>query len=143
MTLHTIKDKIIYGAECRIPTACRFQPMPNADGIGQPALDGIENVNFWGFWAQNHQKLSKKYILLYMQLHFWLLLYPQNINQKVEPMDNFSKQFLLIISGCYPKKLLFYGKFQCRRNAEFRRHWGAECRMPTALEIPGISPSIV
>ena len=34
-------------------------------------------------------------------------------------------------------------KFQCRRNAEFRRHWEAECRMPTALEIPGISPSIV
>ena len=66
------------------------QPMLNADGIGQPALDGIENVNFWGFWAQNHQKMAKIYsnLYVYLAITFSLLLYPQNISQMAELNDN-------------------------------------------------------
>ena len=30
-----------------MPTALRIKPMPNADGIGQTALDGIE-IDFFG-----------------------------------------------------------------------------------------------
>ena len=32
-----------------MPTALEIKPMPNADGIGQTALDGIENEIFRGF----------------------------------------------------------------------------------------------
>ena len=65
-----------------MPTALKIKLMPNADGIGQTALDGIENEIFWGFRAQNHQKLTKKYIVIYIptfQFHLWLLLCTQNI----------------------------------------------------------------
>ena len=41
-------------AECR--RHAENQPMPNADGIGQPALDGIENGNFMGFKSSKSQK---------------------------------------------------------------------------------------
>ena len=40
----------------------------DADGIEQTALGGIKNVSFWGFSAQNHQKLVQnmlKFIYLY------------------------------------------------------------------------------
>lgn len=53
-----------------MPTALEIKPMPNADGIGQTALDGIENEIFGGFWAQNHQKLTKKYIVIYIPTNF-------------------------------------------------------------------------
>ena len=32
-----------------MPTELKIKPMPNANGIGQTALDGIENAYFGGF----------------------------------------------------------------------------------------------
>ena len=54
---------IIYLPECRWHIG-----ITDADGIEQTALGGIKNVSFWGFSAQNHQKLVQnmlKFIYLY------------------------------------------------------------------------------
>ena len=63
----------LYLAECRRHYRCRHWEV-NADGI--------ENVTFWGFWAQNHQILVKKMLNLYAYIkitfsmifkrHFWM-----------------------------------------------------------------------
>ena len=46
--------------------ALEIKPMPDADGIGQTALDSIENDLFSKFWAQNRQKLTESTYIVYL-----------------------------------------------------------------------------
>ena len=44
-----VKNMSILVTASAMPTALKIKPMPNADGIGQTALGGIENAYFSQF----------------------------------------------------------------------------------------------
>ena len=69
--------------------------MPNADGIGQTALDGIENENFGDFKPKITQKLTKNtlkfiYPIAHLVISFMATSFisPKH-NQMVELIDYF------------------------------------------------------
>ena len=71
-----------------MPTALKIKPMPNADGIEQTALAGIENAYFSGFQAKIHQK-SYRNSHAHHVISFMDILYPPKLYQIVKFIDYF------------------------------------------------------